>query len=641
MAKQLNNIYFFNRIDMNISLSTSISGRKTSGDEIRMHRAFEPDGFSEKIWIIFEGTQAGKELFDEICEQIFENVFQLEENSGESAIDRFEQAMRSLNKKIEEEAILPEDFLRKNSFAILLSVENEIHFTTLGTAEVYFIRAGKVMHVSEGIAAQNNTDELFLNVASGELQDGDIMIFSTLRLLRYVTHAQMQDIAQNNNSREILATIEEFIDIAQGGVTGSIVVEGDLPLPFEKTAIDHINIPEYQKKQKESSQFNFQVPQKISQFTNFLSKKVNGKIPQELLFLIIGIIVLFLIWSGISMIYGGMNNETQQYKTLLEEVDTDISIAHSMIKDGRKDEALNKLQDAEIKAKDAFHNSTFQADSQRYLKQITELKDNISDTTRISGQYLLDISGEMNDDILKGIFLFDEEMYAFGEKNLFRIIGNTLENIIPLKEEETVIAGIPLDKKQKMVFLTDRSALLEVSKTESSYAKTDDKSSWKKGINIGFFDRHIYLLSPENNEIYKYSRGNDTYSKPSAYNKGSDLSDAIDLTIDGNIFVLKKGGKVLKLLRGVEQDFVLENTPVEFANVQQIYTLPDLDLLLFLDPASNRIFIFQKNDNTAIFEQQIIIDSEDEVLSGLWFDLNANRIIVSGKHKIYEVPLTR
>ncbi len=626
---------------MNISLSTYISGRQTSGDEIRMYRTFEPEGFSEKIWIIFEGTETGKELFDEICEQIFEHVFQIEEDSGESSIERFEQAMRSLNKKISEEAILPEDFLRKNSFAILLSVENEIHFTTLGTAEVYFIRAGKVMHVSEGIAAKHTSDELFLNVASGELQDGDVMIFSTLRLLRYITHAQMQDIAKNNTSKEILATIEEFIDISQGGVSGSIVVEGDLPLPFEQTAVNHIEIPEYQKQQRESSNFNFSIPSKISQWGTAMSKSVKGKIPQELLFLIIGIIVLLLLWTGITMLSGGMNGETQQYKTMLEEVDNEIGIAHSMIKDGRKDEALVKLQSAEMKAKDAFNNSTFQADSQRYLKQIIELKDGISNTTRISGQSLVDISGDIGTDTLKGVFLFDEEIYTFGEKNLFRIIGNKLENIIPLKEEETVIAAIPLDKKQKMVFLTNRNAVLEVSKTKSAYAKTDDKASWKKGINISFFDRHIYLLSPENNEIYKYSRGNDKYSAPSKYNKGSDLKDAISLTIDGSIYVLKENSVVLKLLRGVEQDFTLENTPTEFTNITQIYTLPDLDLLLFLSPSTNRIFIFQKNDNSAVFEQQIVIDSEDEILSGLWFDVSANRLLVSGKNKIYEVPLSQ
>ena len=86
---------------MNISLSTHINGRKSSGQELRMHRTFDPEGFSEKVWILFEGTEMGQELFDEICEQIFSHVFEGAEESGESAIDKFESAMRMLNSKID------------------------------------------------------------------------------------------------------------------------------------------------------------------------------------------------------------------------------------------------------------------------------------------------------------------------------------------------------------------------------------------------------------------------------------------------------------------------------------------------------------------------------------------------------------
>ena len=443
----------------------------------------------------------------------------------------------------------------------------------------------------------------------------------------------MQEIATNGPS-EIIATIEEFIDVSQGGVSGSIVVEGALALPFDEAIA--------QKPSRRNSQSSgFVMPPAINNGIKSLQKKINGKIPSELLFLAIGILVLFLIWTGVSMISGGLNNESEQYKIILEEVETEISIAHTMTNEGRKEEALATLEQAEAKAKDAFHNSTFQADSKLYLKKITEMKDNLSDTTRISGKSLADISGDMPEESLKGVFLFDEEIYAFGEKNLFRIIGDNVENIIPLKEEEVIVAGIPLEKKQQMVFLSERGAVVEVSKTESSYAKTEDQASWKKGSNIGFFDKNIYILSTENNEIYKYSRGNDIYSEPSAYNKGSDLSDALSISIDGSIFVLKENGVVLKLLRGIEQDFQIEDAPEGFSNVTQVYTQPDLDLLLFLDGTSKRIFIFQKNDNEAVFERQILIDVENEVLSGISFDVSANRLLVSGKQKIYEVPLTK
>ncbi len=617
---------------MILSLDADIQARPSFGDVIRSQRSFTPEGFSEKVWIIFEGNKAGQELFDEVCEQVFEEVFEKAQDSIDSPIERFEKAMRTLNKKIDTSIYLPETFLFENSFAILLSVHNEIHFTTLGNAEVYFIRSKKVMHVSDGISAQTLSDELFLNVASGELQDGDVMIFSTLKLLKYLTHAQLQEITEND-SHEIIATLNEFVDTKNGGVSGCIVAHGAPPLPFEDTIL-HENYLE------QSGQSASAFSAKVSSFFTTVKQKIEGKVPQEILFLGVGVLFLFLVWSGIGLISSGASGDTEKYKTVLNEINTELGTINSIIRDNREDEALVKLEALKSKAEDALLNSTFPVDSQRYLNKIIEMEDDITKTTRISGNGFADISLKNEKDELQGVFLFDKELYSFSGKNLYRIIGKEIESVVPLKEEEEVIKAVPLEKKQQMVFLTKRGALLEVSKTEASYAKTDDSAGWKPGTNnIGFYDRNIYLLSPQNNEIYKYKRGQDSYSAPSAYNKNSDLSDAIDLAIDGNIFVLKSGGKVLKLLKGVEQEFEIKNAPKNFSSATEITTSVDSDLLLFLSPTEKTVFVFKKNNNSAIYKKQIVIDVENEELFGLAIDPEINRIVVSGKQKLYEIPL--
>ncbi len=617
---------------MILSLDSDIQARASSSGVIRLQRSFMPEGFSEKVWIIFEGTSVGQELFEEVCEQVFEEVFEGAKDSVESSIARFEKAMRKLNKKVDTVYRLPERFLFENSFAILLSVDNEIHFTTLGDAEVYFVRSKKVMHVSDGISAQSLSDELFLNVASGELQDGDVLVFSTLKLLKYLTHGQMQEISEND-SHEIIATLNEFIPLEDGGVSGCIVAHGAPPLPFEDVVLQENAM--IQSGRDENSFF----ARVLSWFAD-MRTKVEGKIPQELLFLGVGVLFLFIVWSGIGILSSGASGDTGKYKTLLEEVNTEIGAIQSVIRDNREDEALNRLEKVKLKAEDALLNSTFPIDSQRYLNKIVEMEDDITNTTRISGNGFADISLENKDDELRGVFLFDKELYSFGEKKLYKIIGKEIESVIPLKEEEEVIKAIPLDKKQKMVFLTKRGALLEVSQLESSYAKTEDVAGWKSDIvNIGFYDKNIYLLAPSQNEIFKYRRGQDSYSVPSSYNKGADLTSAIDLTIDGNIFVLESGGKVIKLLKGVEQDFELKKVPANFSKVTEISTTVDSDLLLFLSSKENTVFVFKKNNNTAVYKKQIILDVENEELSGLAFDSDINRIIVSGKKKLYEIPL--
>lgn len=625
---------------MTTALHAQIVARKSTEDAFRLSRTFQPEGFAEKVWIIFDGNELGKELFDEVCEQVFHFVFEESENSSESSVERFELAMRELNRKISEEAVLPDDFLRKNSFAIVLAVDSQVHFTTLGSAEVYFARHGKVMHVSEGISAQTTADQLFLNVASGELQNDDILLFSTLRLLRYVSHAQLQDILQNP-SKEILATLQEFIDSSEGGVMGCLLVEGSPALPFEQVAMESSS-KSSEIIEKVSSRFPSFTPPQVPTFIKDFHQMISKNLRQEFLFLILGILFLILLWFGITALSGGINNSATEYIKVLETVSEDLSAASEMIKNNEKSNAIAKLDQAELKAKDALQNSPYRSESQRYLKRISEMRDSLSDTMRLSGKFLVDTSKDRPDESLQGVFFFDGELYAYGKKNLFRILGNKIENILPIREDEVVIKATPMEKMKETFFLTDKGNVLSLSKTTITPAKTDDTLSWKKAIDIGVFDKNLYLLSPENNDIYKYSYKTETFSVPSSYNIDADLKGSISMAIDGNVYVLKTGGQLIKLFRGKVAPFELKNVPAEFSTVNQVFTLRDIDILLFLDSQNKRIFVFKKDEKEAIFDRQFLIDSaETEVMSGMWFDNTSNRVLISGKNKVYEVPLSR
>ena len=237
---------------------------------------------------------------------------------------------------------------------------------------------------------------------------------------------------------------------------------------------------------------------------------------------------------------------------------------------------------------------------------------------------------------------FNEEFYTYDNNTLFKIIGETVGATIPLKAGEKVIKAIPLEKKKEIIFLTESGKILEGSGTNITYAKTEDTNAWKKGVDIGFFDKNIYILSPENNEVYKYIKKIDSFSAPVAYNKNADITDGISLAIDGSIYVLKPNGKVIKMLRGTTEDFELVDVPDGFEGVDIIYTLRDLNLMLFLDKEEKRVYVFRKGEEGATFNKQIVIEqSEDDTLSGLWFDVNANRILVSGTKRVYQIALTQ
>lgn len=630
---------FFLKNSMNISTQNFTLARKSSGGVYREFRHFSPNGFDENVWILFEGDEVGEELFDEICEKTFSHIFENEEGKSLSPVERFENSMKELNDKVSDEAVLPENFLTNNSFIILLSFENQLHFTTIGGSEIYFLRGGKVLHISEGIAAENIEDDLFLNIASGEIQDGDILVSSTIRLLRYVSNTQLKEITAHS-AEESVKTIEDFIGKEEGGVFGVIKAQGAPALPFDQVGAP-LRREVYQQGGKNGLSFHDIA---LPPFLLNCKKYIPASVKNEYLFLGIAVVFLMIIWSFISLLSGGISNDTAHFKEMIHEINSDIGIAENKIRDGRKAEALLILDSAEIQAKEVFNNpqSTFRTQANRHLKKIEEMRDYISDTTRMSGNALVNISVKKESVDLQGVLAFDEEFYAYDNESLFKIIGKTVETVIPLKSDERVIKAIPLEKKKEIIFLTESGKILEGKGASITYAKTEDSGSWKKAVDIGFFDKNIYLLSPENNEVYKYVKKADIFSAPVSYNKNADITDGISLTIDGSIYVLKPNGKVIKMLRGTTEDFDLVDAPDGFEGVDVIYTLRDLSLMLFLDKEEKRVYVFRKGEEGATFDKQIIIDtSEEDSLSGLWFDINANRILVSGKKRVYEVALTQ
>ena len=110
------------------------------------------------------------------------------------------------------------------------------------------------------------------------------------------------------------------------------------------------------------------------------------------------------------------------------------------------------------------------------------------------------------------------------------------------------------------------------------------------------YNSRLYLLDAKNSNIYRYNRSGDSFS--SAYGwlaAGINIKNAVDMSIDGNIYVLKNNGEVLKLLRGEQEEFNLEKIDPELKSPTKIYASPELDYIYILEPKNKRLVIFDKD----------------------------------------------
>ena len=79
----------------------------------------------------------------------------------------------------------------------IIDTDNVLHVSHAGRAEAYVIRAGATSQITE--YTRGKPTPAFVHIASGEAEPRDILVFSTQRLLRTLTPAQMAQMAQRGD----------------------------------------------------------------------------------------------------------------------------------------------------------------------------------------------------------------------------------------------------------------------------------------------------------------------------------------------------------------------------------------------------------------------------------------------------------
>ncbi|MCK5021617.1 MAG: hypothetical protein KAR54_00005 [Candidatus Pacebacteria bacterium] len=109
------------------------------------------------------------------------------------------------------------------------------------------------------------------------------------------------------------------------------------------------------------------------------------------------------------------------------------------------------------------------------------------------------------------------------------------------------------------------------------------------------YNNRLYLLDTNQGQILRFNRNGQSFSAPYAWSQAnSDLKEALDMSIDGNIYVLLKNGEVVKFLRGETIDFKLELVDPPLSNPTKILSPMESDYLYILEPENSRVIVYDK-----------------------------------------------
>lgn len=154
-------------------------------------------------------------------------------------------------------------------------------------------------------------------------------------------------------------------------------------------------------------------------------------------------------------------------------------------------------------------------------------------------------------------------------------------------------------------------------------------------VSMASFNNKLYLIDKKEGQIYSYKKEGAGFPGASIWlKKTADLSNATGIAIDGSIYILKKTGQTLKYLKGAEEEFNLTAPEPGMEDAKKIMVSPELNYIYILEPAKNRLIIFNKEGK---FLMQYKSDKFNNIKDFTVNEEKKNIYFLNG-NSVYEVP---
>jgi hypothetical protein len=215
---------------------------------------------------------------------------------------------------------------------------------------------------------------------------------------------------------------------------------------------------------------------------------------------------------------------------------------------------------------------------------------------------------------------------------IFNLKENTATSLESKEEINIVDFGSPSQNNNKLTYYLNNKNIIELDPNKDTIKEIAiEEKAFTDIISAEAYTDKIYLLN-KNGEINRYSKKNQTFS--SAYlwnqNNNAEIKNAVDMSIDGNIFILGETGAITKLSKGEKSEFNYDQIDPPFTNPNKIYASPNFKFLYILESSQKRLAVFDKDGKFLIqyrFDQlhNVVDFAIDEKKQKIYF-LDSNTV---------------
>jgi len=319
--------------------------------------------------------------------------------------------------------------------------------------------------------------------------------------------------------------------------------------------------------------------------------------------LFVGMIILTIIFIGsVSAIKMRENSQakTQAYTTAMETISSDIDKAEAAILYDNNDEAITLLEHARTELGNLEDEKDGVEERLVFAEKIESIYLNLRKVTFANPETIANITDTDSNAQTTRLARIDDSLIAYSEDNTtYYIIGRDSGSVEQKVHDTIPTLGPNATPKEQLdiVFMSGADTVGVYNKetktlTEKTIGYPNDNVSI---TGAAIYNLSLYTIDAAHNQLYKHSRTQAGYDRGTEWLGDTiDLSDATSLSIDGDIYILKKSGSVVKLNRGASIPFGLDQIDPAINNPSVLWTSANVEYIYILEPTNKRVLIFDK-----------------------------------------------
>jgi len=237
------------------------------------------------------------------------------------------------------------------------------------------------------------------------------------------------------------------------------------------------------------------------------------------------------------------------------------------------------------------------------LNSVSRLSDEINNILKISSpKEIINISKFNNQNKINKINLIaDKNIIIASDPYLKKIFKVDLKNKIATSTDINIntineLSFPSQDKNNNIYYYTSNGNVIRYNSENNKITNLSIKDWGNKEISgMTIFNNKLYFLDNKNNQIYRYNINSADFNKGTSWlRQNYNLTNSIDISIDGKIYILDNDGKILLFSEGENENFTLSQIFPALVKAELFKSSSESQYLYILDRNSKRILVFDK-----------------------------------------------